>query len=108
MGSYSLSSVRRFKYMPHLAMEVDGPALEALASDPEVITLTEMRRKGIEGVPAGSGGLAGALFAGVESGDMNGIVIGAKILPGFQGQSQPLTLQDQKRRAVYLLDETTA
>ena len=35
MGSYSLSSVRRFKYMPHLAMEVDGPALEALASDPE-------------------------------------------------------------------------
>ena len=39
MGGYNLSSVRRFKYMPHVAMEVDGPALEALASDPEVITL---------------------------------------------------------------------
>ena len=41
MGSYSLSSVRRFKYMPHVAMEVDGAALEALASDPEVVTLEE-------------------------------------------------------------------
>ncbi len=44
---------------------------------PDVID-TEMRRKGIEGVPAGRGGLAGALFARVESGDMNGIVIGAR------------------------------
>ena len=41
MGSYNLSSVRRFKYMPHVAMEVDGAALEALASDPEVVTLEE-------------------------------------------------------------------
>ena len=37
-----------------------------------------MRRKGVEGVPAGRGGLAGALFATVKSGDMNGIVIGAR------------------------------
>ena len=41
MGGYNLSSVRRFKYMPHVAMEVDGAALEALASDPEVVTLEE-------------------------------------------------------------------
>ena len=41
MGSFNLSSVRRFKYMPHLAMEVDGAALEALASDPEVVSLEE-------------------------------------------------------------------
>ena len=41
MGSYNLSSVRRFKYMPHVAMEVDGAALEALASDPKVVTLEE-------------------------------------------------------------------
>ena len=41
MGSYNLSSVRRFKYMPHVAMEVDGAGLEALASDPEVVTLEE-------------------------------------------------------------------
>ena len=44
---------------------------------PDVID-TEMRRKGVEGVPAGRGGLAGALFATVRSGDMNGIVIGAR------------------------------
>ncbi|MCY3758936.1 MAG: hypothetical protein OXG96_14540, partial [Acidobacteria bacterium] len=41
MSSFNLSSVRRFKYMPHLAMEVDGAALEALASDPEVVSLEE-------------------------------------------------------------------
>ena len=44
---------------------------------PDVID-TEMRRKGVEGVAAGRGGLAGALFASVESGDMSGIVIGAR------------------------------
>lgn len=41
MGGYNLSSIRRFRYMPHVAMEVDGAGLEALASDPEVITLEE-------------------------------------------------------------------
>ncbi|MDE2666160.1 MAG: S8 family serine peptidase [Acidobacteriota bacterium] len=41
LGGHNLSSVRRFKYMPHVAMEVDEPALEALASDPEVVTLEE-------------------------------------------------------------------
>ena len=44
---------------------------------PDVID-TEMREKGVEGVGASRGGLAGALFATVESGDMNGIVIGAR------------------------------
>ncbi len=44
---------------------------------PDVID-TELRRQGVEGVPAGRGGLAGALFATVKSGDMNGIVIGAR------------------------------
>ncbi len=39
---------------------------------------TEMRRKGVEGVGSTRGGLAGALFATVESGDMGGIVIGAR------------------------------
>ena len=44
---------------------------------PDVIH-TEMRRKGVAGVPRGRGGLAGALFATVEDGDMSGIVIGAR------------------------------
>ena len=44
---------------------------------PDVID-TEMRRKDIEGVAASRSGLAGALFATVESGDMSGIVIGAR------------------------------
>lgn len=41
MSSYSLSSIRRFKYIPYLAMEVDAAALEALASDPEVFSIEE-------------------------------------------------------------------
>ena len=41
MRGYSVSSVRRFKYIPFLAMEVDAAALEALASDPEVVTIEE-------------------------------------------------------------------
>ena len=44
---------------------------------PDVIH-TEMRRKGVQGMPAGRVGLAGALFATVDSGDMSGIVIGAR------------------------------
>ena len=54
---------------------------------PDVID-TEMRRKGVDGVPLGRGGLAGALFATVESGDMSGIVIGARTgtLDGRGGQ----------------------
>ena len=44
---------------------------------PDVID-TEMRRKSVEGVGAARGGLAGALFARVNSGDMSGIVIGAR------------------------------
>lgn len=41
MSSHNLSSVRRFKYIPFLAMEVDASALEALASDPEVVSIEE-------------------------------------------------------------------
>ena len=44
---------------------------------PDVIH-TEMRRKGVAGVPRARGGLAGALFATAERGDMSGIVIGAR------------------------------
>ena len=44
---------------------------------PDVID-AEMRQKGVEGAAASRGGLAGALFASVESGDMSGIVIGAR------------------------------
>ena len=41
MSGYRVSSVKRFKYIPYLAMEVDAAALEALASDPEVVTIEE-------------------------------------------------------------------
>ena len=41
MSSYNLASVRRFKYIPHVAMEVDEAALEALALDPEVLSIEE-------------------------------------------------------------------
>ena len=44
---------------------------------PDVID-TEIRRKGIEGVGPARGGLAGALFATADGGDMSGIVIGAR------------------------------
>ena len=41
MNSYSISSVKRFKYIPYVAMEVDAAALEALAADPEVVSIEE-------------------------------------------------------------------
>ena len=44
---------------------------------PDVID-AEMRLKGVEGVSSSKGGLAGALFARVENGDMSGIVVGAR------------------------------
>ena len=44
---------------------------------PDVID-REMRRKGVDGVGSARGGLAGALFATVDGGDMSGIVIGAR------------------------------
>ena len=58
MVGYNLSSVRRFKYIPHVAVEVDGAALEALASDPEVVTLEEDIR--VEPVLEASTALVGA------------------------------------------------
>ena len=39
MSSQSISSTRRFRYIPYVAMEVDEAALEALASDPEVVSI---------------------------------------------------------------------
>ncbi len=44
---------------------------------PDVID-TQLRQKGVEGVSASRGGLAGALFARVAGSDMSGIVIGAR------------------------------
>ena len=41
MNSHRVSSVRKFKYIPYLAMEVDAAALEALASDPQVVSIEE-------------------------------------------------------------------
>jgi len=41
MSGHRVSSLRRFKFIPYLAMEVDGAALEALASDPEVVSIEE-------------------------------------------------------------------
>ena len=43
MNSYSISSVKRFKYIPYVAMDVDAAALGALASDPEVVSIEENR-----------------------------------------------------------------
>ena len=39
MSSRNVSSTRRFRYIPYVAMEVDEAALEALASDPEVVSI---------------------------------------------------------------------
>ncbi|MDE2664831.1 MAG: S8 family serine peptidase [Acidobacteriota bacterium] len=41
LGSHDLSSVRRFKFIPYIAMEVDGPTLQTLALDPEVVSIEE-------------------------------------------------------------------
>ncbi len=44
---------------------------------PDIID-TEMRRRGVEGIRPSRGGLTGALFATPESGDLSGIVVGAR------------------------------
>ena len=44
---------------------------------PDVID-AELRRKGVEGIRSSRGGLAGSLFATPESGDLSGIVVGAR------------------------------
>ncbi len=41
MSGHNVSSLRRFKFIPYVAMEVDGEALEVLASDPEVVSIEE-------------------------------------------------------------------
>ena len=41
MSPHNVSSIRPFKFMPYVAMEVDGAALEALAADPEVLSIEQ-------------------------------------------------------------------
>ena len=43
LSSHVLSSVRRFKFIPYVAMTVDGDGLEALATAPEVVSVEEDR-----------------------------------------------------------------
>ncbi len=43
MSGHSVSSVRKFKYIPYVAMELDAAALEALASDSQVVSIEEDR-----------------------------------------------------------------
>ena len=38
MATHNVSSVKRFTYIPYLAMEVDAVALEALRASPEVVS----------------------------------------------------------------------
>ena len=41
MNNLDASSIRQFKFIPYMAMEVDEPALESLAADPEVVSIEE-------------------------------------------------------------------
>ncbi len=43
MSAHELSPVRRFKFIPYVAMKVDEAALEALAADLEVVSLQQDR-----------------------------------------------------------------
>ena len=43
MSGHGVSSIKRFKYIPYMAIEVDAAALGALASDPEVFSIEENR-----------------------------------------------------------------
>ena len=41
MDNLAVSSIRRFKFIPYVAMDVDEAALESLAVDPEVVSIEE-------------------------------------------------------------------
>ena len=41
MDNLEVSSIRRFKFIPYVAVEVDEAALESLAADPEVVSIEE-------------------------------------------------------------------
>ena len=41
MATFNIKSVKKFPFIPYLAMEVDAPALEYLKSSPEVINVEE-------------------------------------------------------------------
>ncbi len=41
LAAFNVTSVTTFEFIPSLAMEVDAPALEALAADPAVLTIQE-------------------------------------------------------------------
>ena len=81
MSGHSVSSVRRFKYIPYLTMEVDAAAMDALASDPEVLSIEGdklLKPKLEESIPlvgapqawsqgfSGSGQTIGILDTGVD------------------------------------------
>ena len=41
MNNPNVSSIRRFRFIPYVAMDVDEAALESLAADPEVVSIEE-------------------------------------------------------------------
>lgn len=41
LSKYNVKGIKRFKYMPYMAMEVDPAALKALISNPLVISIEE-------------------------------------------------------------------
>ena len=61
MSGHDVSGVRRFKFIPYVALEVDRAGLEALAADPEVVTIEE--DLALEAQLAGSTSLIGAPWA---------------------------------------------
>ena len=61
MSGHDLSGVRRFRFIPYVAMEIDQAGLEALAADPEVVTIEE--DLALEPQLAGSTSLIGAPWA---------------------------------------------
>ncbi len=73
MSGHHVSSTRRFRFIPYVAMEVDKAALEALASDPEVVSIE------VDGVSkpllAESTALIGAPYAWEQGYDGSGQVI---------------------------------
>jgi len=61
MNGHDISGVRRFRFIPYVAMEVDRAGLEALAGDPEVVTIEE--DLALKPQLAGSTSLIGAPWA---------------------------------------------
>ena len=77
MSGHGVSSIRRFKFIPYVAMEVNRAGLEALASDPEVVTIEE--DLALRPVLAASTSLIGAPWAWSQ---------------GFGGSGQAIAILD--------------